>query len=69
MTAPLSPRQQDVVDLLVSGLSNKAIALKLNLSVRSVEEYIIRICRRINGAGTGKPRLRIIRWHFSTHGV
>lgn len=37
--AELSPRQKQVMDLLVLGLSNKEIALKLGLSTRTVENY------------------------------
>jgi len=37
--AELSPRQKQVMDLLVKGLSNKEIALRLGLSVRTVENY------------------------------
>ncbi|HET6389596.1 response regulator transcription factor [Hyphomicrobium sp.] len=37
--AELSPRQKQVMDLLVVGLSNKEIALRLGLSTRTVENY------------------------------
>lgn len=37
--AELSPRQRQVMDLLVLGLSNKEIALRLGLSTRTVENY------------------------------
>ncbi len=37
--AELSPRQKQVMDLLVQGLSNKEIALQLGLSTRTVENY------------------------------
>jgi two-component system, LuxR family, response regulator FixJ len=35
----LSPRQVEVMDLVVEGLSNKEIALKLQISPRTVENY------------------------------
>ncbi|MFK7819072.1 MAG: response regulator transcription factor [Planctomycetaceae bacterium] len=35
----LSPREASVLELLVSGLSNKRIAAKLNLSPRTVEKH------------------------------
>lgn len=35
----LSPRQVEVMDLVVDGLSNKEIALKLQISPRTVENY------------------------------
>jgi two-component system response regulator FixJ len=37
--AELSPRQKQVMDFLVMGLSNKEIALRLGLSTRTVENY------------------------------
>jgi two-component system, LuxR family, response regulator FixJ len=37
--AELSPRQIEVMDLVVEGLSNKEIALKLQISPRTVENY------------------------------
>ena len=37
--AELSQRQREVMDLVVKGLSNKEIALKLALSPRTVENY------------------------------
>lgn len=37
--AELSPRQRQVMDHLVMGLSNKEIALRLGLSTRTVENY------------------------------
>jgi two-component system response regulator FixJ len=38
-TSELSPRQVEVMDLVVDGLSNKEIALKLQISPRTVENY------------------------------
>jgi two-component system response regulator FixJ len=35
----LSPRQREVIDLVVQGLANKEIALRLNISPRTVENY------------------------------
>jgi two-component system response regulator FixJ len=35
----LSPRQQEVLDLVVQGLANKEIALRLQISPRTVENY------------------------------
>jgi two-component system response regulator FixJ len=35
----LSPRQREVLDLVASGMSNKQIALKLEISPRTVETY------------------------------
>jgi two-component system response regulator FixJ len=37
--AELSPRQREVMDLVVQGFANKEIALKLDISPRTVENY------------------------------
>jgi two-component system response regulator FixJ len=37
--AELSPRQREVMDLVVQGLANKEIAQRLNISPRTVENY------------------------------
>jgi two-component system response regulator FixJ len=37
--AELSPRQRQVMDLVAEGLANKEIALRLNISPRTVESY------------------------------
>jgi DNA-binding NarL/FixJ family response regulator len=59
----LSPRQHQVAILVVRGLSNKGIAKECKLSVKTVEEYLTRICERLGGEG--RPRVRIIRWYYS----
>lgn len=50
--ASLSPREQEVLELLVKGLSNKAIAAELGLSPKTVEDHRARIA-----AKTGTSRL------------
>jgi two-component system, LuxR family, response regulator FixJ len=37
--AELSPRQREIMDLVVQGYSNKEIALRLDISPRTVENY------------------------------
>jgi FixJ family two-component response regulator len=37
--APLTPRQGEIFDLVVEGLTSYAIADKLNISVRTIESY------------------------------
>ena len=58
----LSPRQQQVAALVAEGLSNKAIARKLELSYGTVRQYVVRIAKKL--PGDGPPRWRIMAWHF-----
>jgi DNA-binding NarL/FixJ family response regulator len=41
----LSGRQRDVVELVVAGLSNREIADRLVMSVRTVEGHVYRACQ------------------------
>ena len=45
-TAPLTARQREILDLASQGLSNKQIAARLNLSVRSVEGHRYRASKK-----------------------
>lgn len=38
-----SPRQQEVLDLLVQGLANKEIAARLGISERGVKHHVSRL--------------------------
>lgn len=44
---PLTGRQREVVEFVVAGLSNREIATRLVMSVRSVEGHIYRACLRV----------------------
>jgi DNA-binding CsgD family transcriptional regulator len=56
----LSGRQRDVIELVVAGLSNRQIAEKLVMSVRTVEGHIYRACQRV-GAQSREELASIIR--------
>ncbi len=46
--APLTPREMDVIRCLFAGLSNKAIAAKMDLSPRTVEVHRAHIMEKTN---------------------
>ncbi|HWF30275.1 MAG TPA: helix-turn-helix transcriptional regulator, partial [Mycobacterium sp.] len=56
----LSGRQRDVVELVVAGLSNREIAEKLVMSVRTVEGHVYRACQRV-GAQSREELASIVR--------
>jgi DNA-binding CsgD family transcriptional regulator len=60
MGLKLSGRQRDVVELVVAGLSNREIAEKLVMSVRTVEGHVYRACQRV-GAQSREELASIIR--------
>ena len=57
---PLTERQREIVELAVAGMSNKDIAKRLYMSVRSVEGHLYRACQRV-GANSREELARIIR--------
>jgi DNA-binding CsgD family transcriptional regulator len=54
----LTPRQMEVARLVAEGLSNKAIAKAVRLSVHTVDHHISEAAARI--PGEGPPRLRVM---------
>jgi DNA-binding CsgD family transcriptional regulator len=56
----LSGRQRDVIELVVAGRSNREIAEKLVMSVRTVEGHVYRACQRV-GAQSREELASIIR--------
>jgi DNA-binding NarL/FixJ family response regulator len=57
---PLTERQREIVELAVAGMSNKDIAKRLFMSVRSVEGHLYRACQRV-GANSREELARVIR--------
>lgn len=57
---PLTERQREIVELAVAGMSNKDIAKRLIMSVRSVEGHLYRACQRV-GANSREELAVIIR--------
>lgn len=56
----LSGRQRDVIELVVAGLSNRQIAERLVMSVRTVEGHVYRACQRV-GANSREELASIVR--------
>lgn len=57
----LSPREEEIVQLCVEGLTNDAIAQKLGLSVGTVNTYWLRIKLKVGGLGRTDTVVRIIK--------
>lgn len=57
----LSPREEDIVQLCMEGLTNEAIAHRLNISVGTVNTYWLRIKLKVGGSGRTDTVVRIIR--------
>lgn len=60
-TTELSPRESEIVDLAIQGLTNDAIAHKLELSVGTVNTYWLRIRLKVGGYGRTDSVARVIK--------
>lgn len=60
-TRELSPREEEIVELCVDGLTNDAIADRLGLSVGTVNTYWLRIKLKVGGSGRTDTVVRIIK--------
>lgn len=47
-TIALKPREQQVLELLALGMSNKEIGFKLNIAAVTVRDYVQHLCRRFD---------------------
>lgn len=59
----LSPRQREVTNYLVHGLTNKEIARELNISPRTVEDYRAEVCRKLGVRNT----VELTRFVYAIH--
>ena len=60
-TGELSPRESEIVDLAIRGLTNDAIAQQLDLSVGTVNTYWLRIRMKVGGHGRTDSVARVIK--------
>lgn len=60
-TKELSPREEEIVQLCVEGLTNDGIANRLGISVGTVNTYWLRIKLKVGGAGRTDTVVRIIK--------
>ena len=58
---PLSPRERDVLQLLVEGMTNQAIAHALGLSSYTVKGYVQNILQKLNAADRTQAAVTAIR--------
>jgi DNA-binding NarL/FixJ family response regulator len=58
---PLTPRELEVLNLLVEGLSNKAIAARLGISDQTVKFHVGAICGKLGAANRTEAVRRAIR--------
>lgn len=60
-TKDLSPREEEIIELCVEGLTNEAIAHRLGLSLGTVNTYWLRIKLKVGGLGRTDTVVRIIK--------
>ncbi|HLK13438.1 MAG TPA: LuxR C-terminal-related transcriptional regulator [Fimbriimonadaceae bacterium] len=60
-TRELSPREEEIVELCVEGLTNDAIASRLGLSIGTVNTYWLRIKLKVGGQGRTDTVVRVIK--------
>jgi DNA-binding CsgD family transcriptional regulator len=61
----LTPRENDVLDLMAQGLSNAAISDRLHLSIKTVEPIVSSIFRKLgmpDDAGTNRRVLAVVKY-------
>lgn len=58
-----TPRQAQIAACVAHGMSDKAIAKQLHISVKTVQAHVYEIAKRM--PGEGKPRHRLTVWFLS----
>lgn len=44
----LSTRETEIITLIANGFSDKEIAIKINISPRTIQTHVTRICLKLN---------------------
>ncbi len=60
-TRELSPREEEIVELCIEGLTNEAIAHRLGLSIGTVNTYWLRIKLKVGGSGRTDTVVKVIK--------
>ncbi|MEX2242974.1 MAG: helix-turn-helix transcriptional regulator [Fimbriimonadaceae bacterium] len=60
-TQALSPRESEIIELAIQGLTNEGIAHKLDLAVGTVNTYWLRIRLKVGGTGRTDTVARVIK--------
>lgn len=58
--AELSPREQQVLELMAQGLSNKAISEQLFVTERAVEHHVTSIFSKLGLSASGREHRRVL---------
>lgn len=61
ITKELSPREEEILELCIQGLTNDAIAVQLGLSLGTVNTYWLRIRLKVGGTGRTDTVARVIK--------
>jgi DNA-binding NarL/FixJ family response regulator len=60
----LTPRERDVLELVVEGLTNRAIAARLSLSVGTVKIHVEHIIAKLGVADRTQAAVRAVEWEL-----
>ncbi|MDD3150846.1 MAG: response regulator transcription factor [Candidatus Gastranaerophilales bacterium] len=61
---PLSQREKQVLMLICQGLSNKQIAAELNLTLNTVNSYVVAIFRKLNVSNRASAVVKAIKYNL-----
>src|SRR5450755_4070609 len=64
----VTPRDQQVLNLLAKGCSNKEIGGELNISPGTVKQHLRMLCRR-TGILDGRKRVKLARYFYEGEGA